>query len=78
MEYVQKAVLEHNPMTGESMIPSFMEGIIKFMYAPKSTFDTESNESLWNTKWFDKIRGNDAYEVYPELEQLKAFEIPIR
>ncbi len=74
MEYVEKAVLQHNPDWGK-YDTSFMEGIIKFMYAD-STFDTEFNEFLWNTKWFDKIRGNDAYEVYPELEQLKAFEIP--
>ena len=44
------------------------------MYAD-DTFDNKFNEFLWTTKEFDNIRKNDAYAVYPELEQLKKYEI---
>ena len=51
-----------------------LEGIIKFMYAD-DTFDDKFNEFLWITTQTDALRENDAFAVYPELEQLKKYEI---
>ena len=44
------------------------------MYAD-DTFDDKFNEFLWITTQTDKMRENDAFAVYPELEQLKQYEI---
>ena len=51
-----------------------LHGIIKFMYAD-DTFDDKFNEFLWITTQTDLMRENDAFAVYPELEQLKQYEI---
>ena len=51
-----------------------LRGIIKFMYAD-DTFDDKFNEFLWITTQTDLMRENDAFAVYPELEQLKQYEI---
>jgi radical SAM protein with 4Fe4S-binding SPASM domain len=51
-----------------------LKGIIKFMYA-NDTFDDKFNEFLWITTQTDIMRENDAFAVYPELEQLKQYEI---
>jgi len=72
IEYVQDLRKQQNP-DWQNDTTNF-EGIIKFMYAD-DTFDNKFNEFLWTTKEFDNIRKNDAYAVYPELEQLKKYEI---
>ncbi len=72
IEYVQNLRKQQNP--DWEVDCDNLEGIIKFMYAD-DTFDNKFNEFLWATKEFDNIRSNDAYAVYPELEQLKQYEI---
>ena len=72
IEYIQRLRKEQNP-DWQNDTTNF-EGIIKFMWAD-DTFDNKFNEFLWTTKEFDNIRSNDAYAVYPELEQLKQYEI---
>ena len=44
------------------------------MYAD-DTFNDKFNEFLWITTQTDALRENDAFVVYPELEQLKKYEI---
>jgi hypothetical protein len=72
-EYIERAFQIAHPdwQYDPSIVQSMIDGLLKYLWSEDNSqlIDRFHDEQ----RWMDKIRNNDCYEVYTELEGLKEY-----